>query len=74
LGPAEYLVVEFPGNEFKSEIVLALAELRAQQDLLAEQQAALAQQPIEQATHSFDQQLIQIQKLSALKDQGLLNE
>ena len=27
MGPVEYLVVEFPGNQFKGEIVPALAEL-----------------------------------------------
>ena len=27
MGPVEYLIVEFPGNKFKGEIVPALAEL-----------------------------------------------
>ena len=27
MGPVEYLVVEFPGNKFKGEIVPALKEL-----------------------------------------------
>ena len=27
MGPVEYLVVEFPGNQFKGEIVPALKEL-----------------------------------------------
>jgi hypothetical protein len=30
MGPVEYLVVEFPGNRFKGEIVPALAELTEQ--------------------------------------------
>ena len=58
-----------------------MAELEANQAALAQQQAALAQQTaIPQAaapapaTNSLDEQLIQIQKLSAMKDQGLLTE
>lgn len=41
-----------------------------------EQQVAqqAPQQPSAPASSSFDEQLIQIQKLSALKDQGLLTE
>ena len=27
MGPVEYLIVEFPGNQFKGEIVPALGEL-----------------------------------------------
>ena len=29
MGPVEYLIVEFPGNKFKGEIVPALQELTA---------------------------------------------
>ena len=54
------------------------AQLAAQQDALAQQQAA-AQQPVPQqvaapAGNSLDDQLVQIQKLSAMKDQGLITE
>ena len=54
------------------------AQLAAQQDALAQQQAA-AQQPVAQqaaapAANSLDDQLVQIQKLSAMKDQGLITE
>ena len=53
-----------------------VADLQANQELLAQQQAMLAQQQaaVEEPADSFDEQLIQIQKLSALKDQGLLTE
>jgi hypothetical protein len=47
------------------------ASLAAQQEALAQQQAAAAAAP---AGDGFDAQLIQIQKLSALKDQGVLTE
>ena len=49
------------------------AQLAAQQDALAQQQAA-APQAAAPAADSLDSQLIQIQKLSAMKDQGLLTE
>jgi hypothetical protein len=57
----------------------AAAEQQAQQAFVAGQQDALAQQAAAQqedvqAGSSFDEQLVQIQKLSALKDQGLLTE
>jgi uncharacterized protein HemX len=55
-----------------------MADLEANQAALAQQQAALAQQAPQQAAgpapNSLDEQLIQIQKLSAMKDQGLLTE
>ncbi|MCB0223676.1 MAG: SHOCT domain-containing protein [Anaerolineae bacterium] len=61
-----------------------MAELQAQQaaELAAQQQALAAQAaqqqalpaPAEPAGDSFDEQLIKIQKLSAMKDQGLLTE
>ena len=55
-----------------------MADLQAQQDALAAQQQALTQQPTPQiegpAAGSLDDQLIQIQKLSAMKDQGLITE
>lgn len=57
------------------------ADLQAQQAYAAGQQDALAatQQPAIEApassgATSFDEQLVQIQKLSVLKDQGLLTE
>lgn len=46
-----------------------MAELQANQEALAQQQAAA-----QQASDSLDGQLVQIQKLSAMKDQGLLTE
>jgi len=46
-----------------------LAALQANQEALAQQQPDEAE-----TDDSFDAQLIQIQKLSALKDQGLLTE
>ena len=54
------------------------AQLAAQQDALAQQQA-VAQQPVAPqaaapAANSLDDQLVQIQKLSAMKDQGLITE
>jgi hypothetical protein len=51
-------------------------ELQAQQNQLAAQQQALAEQQAasDQASNEFDQQLVQIQKLSALKDQGIITE
>ena len=61
-----------------------MAELQAQQaaEFAAQQQALAAQAaqqqalaaPAEPAGDSFDEQLIKIQKLSAMKDQGLLTE
>lgn len=46
-----------------------------QQDALAQQQAAAAQaSAAAPADDSFDQQLIQIQKLASMKDQGLITE
>jgi hypothetical protein len=56
-----------------------MAELEANQAALAQQQAALTQQAAAPqaaapAGNSLDEQLIQIQKLSAMKDQGLLTE
>jgi hypothetical protein len=56
-----------------------MADLQAGQAELAAQQQALAQQAAGQqaagpAPNSLDDQLIQIQKLSAMKDQGLLTE
>ncbi len=48
------------------------AYLEGQQDALAQQQAAAAEQA--PADDSFEQQLVQIQQLSALKDQGVLTE
>jgi hypothetical protein len=56
-----------------------MAELEANQAALAQQQAALTQQAAAPqaaapAANSLDEQLIQIQKLSAMKDQGLLTE
>lgn len=57
-----------------------MAEMQANQDALAQQQAALAQQAAAgqqvagPAPNSLDDQLIQIQKLSAMKDQGLITD
>lgn len=51
-----------------------MADLQAQQAALAAQQQALAQQQAAPADDSLDSQLVQIQKLSALKDQGVLTE
>ena len=57
-----------------------IAELQAQQNAQAAQQQAAAQQaaaaPVDAAPAggSLDDQLIQIQKLSVLKDQGVLSE
>jgi hypothetical protein len=50
------------------------AELAAQQQALAAQQAAAPQAPAGPTPGSLDDQLVQIQKLSAMKDQGLLTE
>lgn len=47
-----------------------LAELQAQQQALAAQQQATAAP----AADSFDEQLVKIQKLSVLKDQGLITD
>ena len=49
------------------------AQLAAQQDALAQQQAVphLSAAP---AADSLDSQLVQIQKLSVMKDQGLITE
>ena len=46
----------------------------AQQNAAAQQQQQMAQPAPAPASSSFDEQLIQIQKLSAMKDQGLLTE
>jgi hypothetical protein len=53
-----------------------MAELQANQEYLAQQQAAIAQQQAgeQDVSNDLDAQLIQIQKLAALKDQGLLTE
>ena len=58
-----------------------IADLEAQQaQLAAQQQAMMAQQAAPQATdapsaaNSLDDQLVQIQKLSAMKDQGVITE
>ena len=56
-----------------------MVELQANQEGLAQQQAALQQQAVNQqaemqASSSFDEQLVQIQKLSVMKEQGLLTE
>ena len=44
-----------------------------QQDAMAAQAAAQQAAP-QEADNSFDQQLVQIEKLSALKDQGVITE
>ena len=49
-----------------------LANLQAQQEVVAAQQQATA--TAAPAQDSFDEQLVQIQKLSVLKEQGLLTE
>jgi len=49
-----------------------IAELQAQQNAQTAQQQAAAQQA--PAEGSLDDQLIQIQKLSAMKDQGVLTD
>ena len=57
-----------------------IAELQAQQDAqaaqqqMAAQQAAAAPAAAAPAGSGLDDQLIQIQKLSAMKDQGVLSE
>ena len=55
-----------------------IAELQAQQDALAQKQAAPQQAAAQPAAplgaNSLDDQLVQIQKLSAMKDQGVLSE
>jgi hypothetical protein len=51
-----------------------LAELQAQQEMLAAQQQAVAAEAEAPAMNSFDEQLVQIQKLSMLMEQGLLTE
>ena len=51
------------------------AQLAAQQQALAQQQAAAAQPAAAApAGSSLDDQLVQIQKLSVMKDQGLITE
>ena len=56
------------------------AQLAAQQEALAQKQAAAAQPaaapqaPNTPAAGSLDDQLVQIQKLSVMKDQGLITE
>jgi hypothetical protein len=50
----------------------ASQQAAAQQQQMAAQQAAAA--PAEPAGGGFDEQLVQIQKLATLKDQGLLTE
>lgn len=42
--------------------------------MAAQQQALAAQQAVEPAVDSLDAQLIPIQKLSVMKDQGLITE
>jgi hypothetical protein len=52
-----------------------MADMQANQEALAQQQAMLAQQQAAgPAPNSLDDQLVQIQKLSVMKDQGLLTE
>jgi hypothetical protein len=55
-----------------------IAQLQAQQDALAQQQAAAqaapAAAPAAAPGSGLDDQLVQIQKLSAMKDQGVLTE
>ena len=51
-----------------------LAELQAQQAALAAQQAAASDAAGADTGSDFEQQLVQIQQLSALKDQGILSE
>jgi hypothetical protein len=56
-----------------------IAQLQAQQDALAQQQAAAqtaapAAAPAAAPGSGLDDQLIQIQKLSAMKDQGVITE
>ncbi len=54
-----------------------IADLQAQQAAQAQQQAAAQQAPAPAAAPaggSLDDQLVQIQKLSVLKDQGLLTD
>ena len=48
-----------------------IAELQAQQQATAQQAAAPAATP---SGNSLDDQLVQIQKLSAMKDQGVITE
>jgi hypothetical protein len=50
----------------------AYYEQQMYQQQMAQQQ--MQQKPAVPASNSFDEQLIQIQKLSAMKDQGLLTE
>lgn len=51
------------------------AALQAQQEQLAMQQAAAQEQAATPSGElSFDEQLVQIQKLAVLKDQGILTE
>ena len=50
------------------------AELAAQQQALAAQQVAAPEAAAGPTPGSLDDQLVQIQKLSALKDQGVLTE
>ncbi len=51
-----------------------MTELQSQQAELAAQQEALMQQAAAPAADSLDNQLVQIQKLSVMKDQGLLTD
>jgi len=55
-----------------------IAQLQAQQDALAQQQAAQQQAAAQVAAPApgsgLDDQLIQIQKLSAMKDQGVITD
>ena len=57
-----------------------IAQLQAQQDAMAQQQAAAQAAPVAPAPAApapgggLDDQLIQIQKLSAMKDQGVITE
>lgn len=50
------------------------AVLQQQQELLAAQQQASEAQAAASGETSFDEKLVQIQKLSVLKDQGLLTD
>ena len=50
------------------------AQLTAQQEALAQQQATAQMAPAGPAAGSLDDQLVQIQKLSVMKDQGLLTD
>ena len=58
-----------------TDLQVQQAQLAAQQEALAQQQATVAQPaPVAPAGSSLDDQLVQIQKLSVMKDQGLLTD